>query len=130
MVSLGLLQFEGDSLEKILSESLPFEITPQQVQQRLQAGEKLCLIDVREIMEFQTARIEGASLVPMGTVPSRLGELEAQAESTTLVVICHHGMRSLNVVNWLRQQGVEQCTSLAGGIDLWSREIDPNVPRY
>ena len=130
MVSLGLLQFEGDSLEKILSESLPFEITPQQVQQRLQAGEKLCLIDVREIMEFQTARIEGASLVPMGTVPSRLGELEAQAESTPLVVICHHGMRSLNVVNWLRQQGVEQCTSLAGGIDLWSREIDPNVPRY
>lgn len=130
MVSLGLLQFERNRLEEILAESLPFEITPQQVQQRLQAGEKLCLIDVRELMEYQTARIEGASLVPMGTVPSRLGELEAQAEASPLVVICHHGIRSLNVVNWLRQQGVEQCTSLVGGIDLWSREIDPNVPRY
>ena len=80
--------------------------------------------------EYQTARIEGATLVPMGTVPSRLVELEAQADMTPLVILCHHGMRSLNVVHWLRQQGLEQCTSLAGGIDLWSREIDPNVPRY
>ena len=113
-----------------MSEALPYEITPQQVQERLKAGEKICLIDVREVLEHQTARIEGASLVPMGTVPSRLNELEAQAENTPLVILCHHGVRSLNVVHWLRQQGVAHCTSLAGGIDLWSRVIDPNVPRY
>lgn len=109
---------------------MPLEITPQDVKQRLDAGEKLLLIDVREPHEFALARLAGAELVPMRTVPAELPRLDALAEEGTLVVYCHHGVRSLNVVNWLREQGVEACQSMAGGIDRWSREIDPRVPRY
>ncbi|HTS51410.1 MAG TPA: rhodanese-like domain-containing protein [Bryobacteraceae bacterium] len=113
-----------------MSEALPLEITPQDVKRRVEAGERLTLIDVREPPEFQTARIAGAELIPMRTVPAELQRLDAAADDSTLVVFCHHGVRSLNVVNWLRQQGVASCQSMAGGIDRWSLEIDPSVPRY
>ena len=112
------------------SSTLPIEITPQQFLQRGAAGEKLALIDVREPGEFQLARIEGAELIPMRTVPAALQRLDAAADEATLIVFCHHGVRSLNVVNWLREQGVSNCQSMAGGIDRWSHEIDPSVPRY
>jgi len=108
----------------------PLEITPQEIQRRLEAGEKLALIDVREPGEFERARIDNAQLIPMGTVPAELSRLDAQADVTPLIVFCHHGVRSLHVVQWLREHGVEACHSMAGGIDRWSREIDPNVPRY
>ena len=108
----------------------PLEITPQEVKQRLDAREKLHLIDVREPHEFALAKIAGASLVPMRSVPGELQDLEARADEAPLIVYCHHGVRSLNVVHWLREQGVEACQSLAGGIDAWSRTIDPSVPRY
>lgn len=110
--------------------TLPLEVTPQEVRQRIEAGEKLALIDVREPGEFQVARIGGAELIPMRTVPAELSRLDALAEETPLIVFCHHGVRSLNVVNWLRGQGVEACQSMAGGIDRWSLQIDPGVPRY
>jgi rhodanese-related sulfurtransferase len=109
---------------------LPLETTPREVQSRLQAGEKLALIDVREPSEFQMARLTGAELIPMRTVPAELSRLDAQAEETPLIVICHHGVRSLNVVHWLREQGVSACQSLAGGIDRWSLDVDPAIPRY
>jgi rhodanese-related sulfurtransferase len=110
--------------------ALPFETTPQDIKHRLDAGEKLVLIDVREPAEFALARLEGAELIPMRTVPAELSRLDGQADEATLIVYCHHGVRSLNVVNWLRQQGVEASQSMAGGIDRWSLEIDPSVPRY
>jgi adenylyltransferase/sulfurtransferase len=110
--------------------TLPLEITPQEVRRRLDAGEKLALIDVRETHEFQLARIEAAELIPMRAVPAELSRLDAQADDAALIVFCHHGVRSLNVVNWLRQQGVDACQSMAGGIDRWSLEIDSGVPRY
>ena len=109
--------------------ALPFEISPAEAKQKLDAGEA-CLIDVREQMEHQIARIEGAELIPMNTIPQHLQRLDGLAEEKLLVVHCHHGMRSLNVVNWLRQQGVANCVSMAGGIDLWSAQVDPSVPRY
>jgi rhodanese-related sulfurtransferase len=96
----------------------------------LDSGEKLTLIDVREPSEFAQARIENAELVPMRTVPAELSRLDARTDVETLIVFCHHGVRSLNVVNWLREQGVDACQSMAGGIDRWSLEIDPSVPRY
>jgi rhodanese-related sulfurtransferase len=108
----------------------PIEVTPLEVKQRLDAGEKIRLIDVREPFEHQVTRIEGADLIPMNTVPQRLQEIEAQADGADLVIFCHHGMRSLSVADWLRRQGVENCQSMAGGIDRWSLEIDPKVPRY
>ena len=109
---------------------LPYEITPTDVKKQMDAGVELCLIDVREVPEFNTAKIESANLVPMNEIPANLQMLEAQAELTPLIVFCHHGMRSLQVVNWLRSQGVESCQSMAGGIDRWSLEIDAAVPRY
>jgi rhodanese-related sulfurtransferase len=108
---------------------LDYEISPQDARARLAAGEAV-LIDVREESEFALARLEGADLIPMNTVPQRLQYLEGLAEDKLLVIYCHHGVRSLNVVDWLRRQGVENCVSLAGGIDLWSAQLDPSVPRY
>jgi rhodanese-related sulfurtransferase len=109
---------------------LPIEVPPLEVKQRLDLGEKIALIDVREPSEFAQARIENAELVPMRTVPAELSRLDARTDAETLIVFCHHGVRSLNVVNWLREQGVDACQSMAGGIDRWSVEIDPSVPRY
>jgi rhodanese-related sulfurtransferase len=108
----------------------PLEVTPQQVKQRLDAGEKLHLIDVREPQEFAIAKLEGATLVPMRAIPGELQDLEARADEAPLIVYCHHGVRSLNVVHWLREQGLENCQSLAGGIEAWSATVDPSVPRY
>ncbi len=108
---------------------LALEIPPAEARRLLEDG-KARLIDVREPHEYQLARIDGAQLIPMHTVPQRLQELEAAADETLLIVYCHHGVRRLSVVEWLRRQGVEQCVSLIGGIDLWSRQIDSSVPRY
>ncbi len=111
------------------SNTSPLEIAPREVKQRLDAGEKLRLIDVREPREHQTARIEGAELIPMREVPSALASLD-DPDGAPLIVICHHGVRSLQVANWLREQGVVRAQSMSGGIDRWSREVDPAVPRY
>lgn len=103
------------------------QITPQEVKARLDRGERFLLVDCREADEHARCRIEGSRLVPMGDVPAHLGLFEAAAD---VVVYCHHGQRSLTVAAWLRQQGVERARSMAGGIERWSREIDPSVPRY
>jgi rhodanese-related sulfurtransferase len=106
------------------------EVTPTEVKQMIDEGQAVHLLDVREQTEYQICRIDGAELIPMNTVPQRLQYLDGVADEQLLVVHCHHGMRSLNVVNWLRQQGVANCVSMAGGIELWSVQIDPAVPRY
>jgi rhodanese-related sulfurtransferase len=109
---------------------LPLEISVEDVHRGLGSG-VLKLLDCREPMEFATARIEGATLIPMREVPTRLQEVEALAEGApALVVYCHHGVRSLNVAHWLRQQGVENVQSMAGGIDHWSLVVDTSVARY
>lgn len=108
---------------------LPFEISPAEAKQKWESGEAV-LIDVREVGEHRIASIAGAELIPMGTVPQRLPHLEGLADEKLVIVFCHHGVRSLNVVNWLRQQGVAECVSMAGGIDLWTALVDPAVPRY
>jgi rhodanese-related sulfurtransferase len=110
-------------------ENLSIEITPREAKKKLDAGDAV-LIDVRETAEYQLSRIEGAELIPMNTVPQRLQYLEGLAEEKTLLVHCHHGMRSLNVVDWLRRQGVSNCQNVAGGIELWSVQVDNSVPRY
>ncbi len=108
------------------------EITPE-VFQRLRAvaggtTEAPVLLDVREPWEIQSASLPNSLLMPMGEVTSRAHtELDPDAH---IVVLCHHGQRSLSVAMWLRAQGFERAQSLAGGIDGWSRVIDPTVPRY
>jgi len=107
---------------------LPIEITPAEVSDLLKGGAALRLIDVREPAEHAICHIEGATLIPMGSVPQHAKEFDDPAQR--IVVFCHHGMRSLQVTDWLRRQGVGHCQSMAGGIDLWSAQIDPGVPRY
>jgi len=104
------------------------EITPAQVKARLDAGDQIRLIDVREPFEHQQAHIAGAELIPMRSVPQHIQSLRETGDD--VVVFCHHGMRSLQVVEWLRRQGMDNTVSMAGGIDRWSLEIDPAVPRY
>jgi rhodanese-related sulfurtransferase len=109
---------------------LPLETSVDEVKRRLAAGE-IVLLDCREPAEHATARIGESPLIPMREVPARLREIETMAEAADAVVVyCHHGVRSLNVAHWLRQQGVDNVQSMAGGIDHWSAVIDPAVPRY
>jgi len=108
---------------------LDLEITARDVAGRLKSGETgLILLDVREPWEFATAQIAGSKPMPMGEIPSRVfEELDPEAH---IVTVCHSGVRSLNVALWMRNQGFEKVQSLSGGIDSWSREVDPTVPRY
>jgi rhodanese-related sulfurtransferase len=112
----------------ILEYMLEPEITVEVFAQRRQEPNAPILLDVREPWEYQTASLPNSLLMPMGDIPSRAhAELDPDAP---IVVLCHHGARSLNVTMWLRNQGFENVQSLAGGIDAWSRAIDPAVPRY
>ncbi|MEQ8849556.1 rhodanese-like domain-containing protein [Botrimarina sp.] len=104
------------------------ELSCSELKQRLDAREALLLVDCREPEEHAIVRLGGSVLVPMAQVPGRLGELAA--DGRPVVVYCHHGMRSLQAVRWLREQGLADAQSLAGGIDAWSLEIDPAAPRY
>jgi rhodanese-related sulfurtransferase len=103
------------------------EITPAEAKQRLDRGPSVLLVDVREPWEFALCRIEGAKLIPMGTIPANLQALDTDDE---VICYCHHGMCSLDVAVWLRGQGVARAKSLSGGIDRWSAEVDSSVPRY
>lgn len=105
-----------------------YEISVEDVKAKMQDGDSFTLLDVREPWEFETARITGAKLMPMGDVPSRAHqELDPDDH---IVVMCHHGVRSMNVTVWLRQQGFEKAQSMRGGIDAWSRRVDEKVPVY
>lgn len=106
---------------------LDYEISPSEAASLLSDG-MARLIDVREPWEFATTRVEGSVPMPMGDVPARAHqELDPDER---LVVICHHGLRSMNVAVWLRGQGFEQVQSLRGGIDAWSQEVDATIARY
>ncbi len=107
---------------------LAYEVSPEALAQLLRDGVAPQLVDVREPWETALASVPGALTIPMGEVPSRaFVEIDPDAP---VVVICHHGVRSLTVTNWLRNQGFDQAQSLQGGIDAWSRVVDPAVPRY
>lgn len=85
------------------------------------------LLDVRERWEWETARIAGARHIPMREVPSRFDELERDRD---VVAICHHGGRSLQVAMFLEKNGFARVHNLQGGVDAWSRTVDPAVPLY
>jgi len=107
---------------------MDYEITPEEVKAKLDRRDSFTLLDVREPWEYETARIDSAKLMPMGDVPSRAHqELDPDED---VVVFCHHGVRSMNVTVWLRQQGFEKAQSMRGGIDAWSRKVEAKVPLY
>jgi rhodanese-related sulfurtransferase len=107
---------------------MDLEISVAQLHTLLASPEKPLLLDVREPWEYDTAHIDGSTLIPMNEIPGRAHqELDEEAP---ILVLCHHGARSLSVAAWLRQQGFYKAQSVSGGIDAWSRQIDPQVPRY
>jgi len=107
---------------------MDLEITVDQLKQQLTSENPPLLLDVREPWEYQTASIPGSTLIPMNEIPARAHqELDEEAP---ILVLCHHGARSLSVAAWLRQQGFDKAQSVSGGIDAWSRLIDPTIPRY
>jgi rhodanese-related sulfurtransferase len=107
---------------------MEYEITAEELQALLESNSDIVVLDVREPWEFETAKIAGSRHIPMNEIPARYQrELDPKKH---LVVVCHHGVRSMNVTLWLRQQGLDNVQSLAGGIDRWARQIDPKVPVY
>jgi sulfur-carrier protein adenylyltransferase/sulfurtransferase len=109
------------------ADASPRDITPAVLAQRLARRDPLLLLDVREAWEHAIAHLEGAELVPMATIPARQATLPRDRE---LVVYCHHGTRSAMVADYLRSAGHARVLNLVGGIDRWSVEVDPSVPRY
>src|SRR5437763_16749216 len=107
-----------------------WEVSVQDVKTAIDRGAPLVLIDVREPREHQYCRIQSAKLIPLSDIPRRLQEITALAEVGRVVCHCHHGGRSLKAAHFLSEAGVTDVKSMAGGIDAWSEQIDPAVPRY
>ena len=104
-----------------------YSIEPQSLKQMVDEGQDFVLLDVRESWENQVACIPGTILIPLRDLPRRVNELNPRQE---IVVYCHHGVRSLDAAYLLQQLGFKRVVSLIGGIDQWSREIDPTLERY
>jgi rhodanese-related sulfurtransferase len=101
-------------------------MSPKQLATHLQSTSPM-LLDVREPWEFEICQIEGSVNMPMGQVPQQLPQLQAASE---IVVICHHGVRSQNVIRFLQQQSIDNLVNLDGGVDAWAREVDSDMPVY
>jgi rhodanese-related sulfurtransferase len=103
------------------------EIEAAELKQRLDRGDELVVLDVREPEEVALASFPAAMHIPMGDIPSRMTELDPDAE---WVIVCHHGIRSAQVAMYLARMGFERVSNLSGGIDAWSLTVDPSTPRY
>ena len=110
-----------------MRDATPIEIDVSRLQEMRSAGVSHRVLDVREPWETELCALDGSLKIPMRQVPARVAELPSEE---FIVVICHHGQRSLQVATWLRSQGLEGAASLAGGIDAWARECDPAISRY
>lgn len=122
------MRAEPAKLDPAILFPMDLEISVDQLKALRASADPPLLLDVREPWEYETAHLDGATLIPMGEIPGRAHqELD---EDLPIVVMCHHGARSLSVAAWLRDQGFAKAQSVAGGIDAWSRSIDPAVPRY
>ena len=108
---------------------LGLEISVAETKTLLDSGADFYFMDCREQNEWDYVRIEGAELLPMSEILERIDELEPQKERH-IVIHCHHGGRSLQGAQWFRLQGFAQAQSMAGGIDVWSQEVDDSKPRY
>ena len=113
--------------EQAVAQAARFEIGARELEARRARGEDFVLVDVREPHEHRIARIPGAVLIPLGALPERVRELDPARE---IVLHCHHGVRSMRALEFLRGAGFSRLKSLRGGIEAWSREVDSGVPRY
>ena len=108
---------------------MPREIAPAQLAERLRQGLPTRLVDVREDWEREIAKIAGDVHIPMAEVAHRGAEFQPPEGGVT-IIYCHAGVRSMRVADYLEQSGIPDLLSLAGGIDAWSWEVDPKLPRY
>jgi adenylyltransferase/sulfurtransferase len=106
--------------------SEPNTITVEELKEKMDRGEDILVLDVREPFEYKHANV-GGLLIPLGLLPSRLNELDKGRE---ILVLCHHGNRSGRATQFLLQSGFKNVRNILGGIEAWSRRIDPSVPRY
>ena len=104
------------------------QISPRDLYKSLENGLSVRLIDVRQPWENDIATLPGSVLIPLNELPQRAQEISR--DQTEVVVYCHHGIRSLSAAGYLQRIGFINVKSLAGGIDAWSCEIDPDIPRY
>ena len=104
-------------------------ISPKQLAERMKSGEPPLLLDVREPEEVAFASLSGAHCIPLGELSERVDELTASREREW-VVFCHHGVRSAMAIGILASSGFIHLANLSGGIDRWSLEVDPGLPRY
>jgi rhodanese-related sulfurtransferase len=105
----------------------PLEIDAQSLKARLAGDDAPVVLDVREPWEIETAAVDGALCIPLGQLTGRIGEVP---KDRPVAAMCHHGARSGQATAWLRSQGYTNVMNLVGGIDAWSRLVDPAVPRY
>ena len=105
----------------------PTVIAPAEAARRLAAGGDFVLIDVRSPAELAVAAVKGAVSLPMAEIPMRIREIDRAKD---VAVLCHHGVRSAQVAAFLLNQGWTRVSSVAGGIDRWSTDVDPTIPRY
>jgi rhodanese-related sulfurtransferase len=105
------------------------EISPRELARALENGRAVRMIDVRQPWESAIAQLPHSALIPLGELPGRIDEIPSEPE-VTVVLYCHHGVRSLSAASYLHRLGHPHVRSLAGGIDAWSCEVDPSVPRY
>lgn len=110
-----------------MNDGTPQPLAPQDLQERLDAGHELVLLDVREHAELEICALPGVTHVPLGELAVRLPELDPDAET---VCICHHGIRSANAAVALAELGFERLWNLSGGMDRWARDVDPTMARY
>jgi rhodanese-related sulfurtransferase len=106
-----------------------FELSPRQLKDRMDAGGEMLILDVRDLGEYSIAHIDGAKLMPLSSLKSRLSSL-AGWRDRPLVVYCHKGVHSLEAMELLKDQGFTDLKMLAGGIDAWCAQIEPHKPRY
>jgi len=116
-----------DAFCGVSGDPIPAEQTPRQIKARLDTGEPLILLDVREPFELQISRLDSARNIPMSEINARWQEIP---RDQPVVVFCHTGVRSANLIAALREAGYDNLINLTGGIDAWSREVDASVPRY
>jgi rhodanese-related sulfurtransferase len=111
----------------LIDQTLDMEMTPADAEARRRAGTPLAFLDVREPWETEICAIDGSILIPLSTLPSNLERLP---QDVPLACVCHHGVRSMQAVLWLRKQGFENAINLQGGIDAWAHTVDPAMATY
>jgi rhodanese-related sulfurtransferase len=107
----------------------PLQISPVEAAEKLRSSNPPRLLDVREPDEHAFAALPNSTLIPLGQIGSRAGEIEDWKDEE-IIVYCHHGIRSLRAIAQLRHMGFTKLRNLAGGIDRWTTDVDPRVPRY